>query len=309
MERRALIFQITAKKLFQLNGKNPHTMTFGTDADISNLCQFGWYEWVYFREDSASFPFQKEQLARCLGPAKNEGNEMAQWVLKDNGKVLPRRTLRQLSTAELSLTNESEAERRMLFTTFVRGILGDSISLPAAPPPNPMDEFWELEPYEDDVESPLAFLEADIVDAAGKPFMAHSLTDTLINAEVLLPREDSQAIAKVVRRMADSEGKLIGEHNDNPLLNTLVYECVFDDGTTREYTANTIASNIFMESNVNGFSSSFLYHIIDHKSSGMAIKMADKYITTKTGTWRLRQTTVGWKFLVEWLIARANGLI
>ena len=51
--------------------------------------------------------------------------------------------------------------------------------------------------------------------------MAHSLTDTLINAEVLLPREDSQAIAKVVRRMVDSEGKLIGEHNDNPLLNTL----------------------------------------------------------------------------------------
>jgi len=44
MERRALIFQITAKKLFQLNGTNPHTMTFGTDADIWNLCQFGWYE-------------------------------------------------------------------------------------------------------------------------------------------------------------------------------------------------------------------------------------------------------------------------
>jgi hypothetical protein len=110
MERRALIFQITAKKLFRLNGTNPHTMNFGTDADISNLCQFGWYEWVYFREDSASFPFQKEQLGRCLGAAKNEGNEMAQWVLKDNGKVLPRRTLRRLSSAELSLTNESEAE-------------------------------------------------------------------------------------------------------------------------------------------------------------------------------------------------------
>jgi hypothetical protein len=101
MERRALIFQITAKKLLQLNGTNPHTMTFGTDADILNLCQFDWYEWVYFREDSASFPFEKEQLGRCLGPTKNEGNEMAQWVLKDNGKVLPRRTLRRLSTAEL----------------------------------------------------------------------------------------------------------------------------------------------------------------------------------------------------------------
>jgi hypothetical protein len=37
---RALIFQITAKKLFQLNGTNPHTMTFGTEAEILNLCKF-----------------------------------------------------------------------------------------------------------------------------------------------------------------------------------------------------------------------------------------------------------------------------
>jgi hypothetical protein len=41
MECWALIFHITAKKLFQLNGTNPHMMTFGTEADISNLCQYG----------------------------------------------------------------------------------------------------------------------------------------------------------------------------------------------------------------------------------------------------------------------------
>ncbi len=28
--------------------------------------------------------------------------------------------------------------------------------------------------------------------------------------------------------------------------------------------------------------------------------MADKYITTRTGTQRMRQTTVGWLFLVKW---------
>jgi hypothetical protein len=48
MERRALIYQVTAKNLFQLNGRTPHTFTFGTDADISNLSCFGCYEWVYF---------------------------------------------------------------------------------------------------------------------------------------------------------------------------------------------------------------------------------------------------------------------
>jgi hypothetical protein len=44
IERWALIFQITAKKLFQLNGTNPHTSTFVTEADISHICQYAWYE-------------------------------------------------------------------------------------------------------------------------------------------------------------------------------------------------------------------------------------------------------------------------
>ncbi len=69
----------------------------------------------------------------------------------------------------------------------------------------------------------------------------------MINAEVLLPSGDSMAIAMVVRCCVDDEGRLIGTFNDNPLLNTLLYECEFEDGTTRAYSANTIASNIFTE--------------------------------------------------------------
>jgi hypothetical protein len=79
MERRAIIHQVTARKLFQLHGTNSHTSMFGTEADILHLCQFGWYEWVYYRDQSASFvPYPKECLGLCLGSAKNEGNMMAQ---------------------------------------------------------------------------------------------------------------------------------------------------------------------------------------------------------------------------------------
>ena len=92
MERRALIFQLTAKGLFQLQGSNPYTATFGEEADISNVCQFGWYEWVYYRDISQKYPYQQECLGRCLGPAKCEGNEMAQWVLTLQGTVVPRRS-------------------------------------------------------------------------------------------------------------------------------------------------------------------------------------------------------------------------
>ena len=136
MERRALIFQVTAKKLFQLNGTNPHTATFGTGADISHICNFGWYEWVYYRTQSAKYPFQKECLGRCLGPARNEGNVMAQWILKENGKVVPWRTLRRLTSDELAPSNEVEIDKRSNFTSLIRANLGDSISLPQAPPPS-----------------------------------------------------------------------------------------------------------------------------------------------------------------------------
>ena len=39
---------------------------------------------VKYREHTAGFPLQRETLGRVLGPAKGEGNEVAQWILKAN---------------------------------------------------------------------------------------------------------------------------------------------------------------------------------------------------------------------------------
>ncbi len=305
MERWALIFQITAKKLFQLNSTNPHTSTFGTEVDISHICQYAWYEWVYYRDAKTSFPYQKEWLGLCLGPTKNEGNVMVQWILKENGKLVPLCTLCRLTPAELFPSNEVEMEKRSLFNVAICGILDDSIKIPKVVPldnevTTAFDALWDLEPYGDDVEVLPFIPEADLMDAAGKPFEIQSVTDALINAEVMLPNGNNMAIAQVVRRGIDNEGRLVGTFNNNPLLNTLLYECEFDDGTTRAYSANTIASNIFMESDVDGFLSSLLYEIVDHKSSGEATKMANKYFITKTGTKQMHQMTHGWKFLVQW---------
>ena len=56
-ERRARINNLTAKSLFQLEGQTPHFSVTGEHGDISNLCQYAWYEWVYFRDGSSNFPF------------------------------------------------------------------------------------------------------------------------------------------------------------------------------------------------------------------------------------------------------------
>ena len=59
-ERRASVVTLAANNMFQLEGQNPYMATLGEMGGISNLYQFGWYEWVYFSQNIASFTYQKE---------------------------------------------------------------------------------------------------------------------------------------------------------------------------------------------------------------------------------------------------------
>ena len=72
-ERRAAILSLTTIDLFQLQGSNPPTATFGKEGDISHLCQFAWCEWVYYYDgySTGQFPFPKARLGRVLGSDKN----------------------------------------------------------------------------------------------------------------------------------------------------------------------------------------------------------------------------------------------
>ena len=176
-------------------------------------------------------------MGRCLGPAKNERNAMAQWILKENGRVMPCCTLRCLFQVELSLSNKVEVEKHSSFNASIWSILGNSVKIPKVVPldnetTEAFDTLWDLDPYEDDAKVLPFAPAANLLDPAGKLFEVRSVADALINAEVLLPNGDSMAIAKVVRRGIDENGRMIGTFNTNPLLNTLLYECKFDDGMT-----------------------------------------------------------------------------
>ena len=148
VERRARINNMTAKDLFQLHGSNAHTALTGDEGDISNLCNYKWYDWCYFRDHKNKFPFNREVLGRVLGPAKGEGNEMAQWILKANGNVVPRRSMRPLNTEEVH--SEQEQAKRKVFSDLIKRRWGTSINPPRNAEPEPDD--LESDEYEDDDE-------------------------------------------------------------------------------------------------------------------------------------------------------------
>ena len=118
VERRTRINNLTSKNAFRLHGSTPHTLTTGDEGDITNLCQYAWYEWCYFRDQTAAFPNNKEVLGRVLGPARGSGNEMAQWTLKTNGRVVPRRSLRPLKVDELH--SPVEIKKREVFDELIK---------------------------------------------------------------------------------------------------------------------------------------------------------------------------------------------
>ena len=106
-----LIENSSAKDNYLLKGAVPHSMMTGEMTDISNLCNFQWYEWIKFRKPGEPFPYPTEWLGRCLGPAHAKGNAMSQHVLTEAGEVLPVQTLRKLSQAELSSPKEIEKRK------------------------------------------------------------------------------------------------------------------------------------------------------------------------------------------------------
>ena len=93
---------------------------------------------MYFQETTAKVPFPAHVLGHCLGPAKNKGNGMTQWVLKQNGQFFPQRTMRRLTLEEWA--REIEIKKISEFNYAIKAQYGDLFSLPDKTLENPQDE-------------------------------------------------------------------------------------------------------------------------------------------------------------------------
>ena len=241
---------------------------------------------------------------------------MCQWVLQQNDKIVPRRTLKRLIPNEVSPHSEVEARERKDFNEEIERKLGNPFTLklltlsPQHTRSNKNDEEDpkstidfdpdNFVPYKDEEEPPSLIPEADMRESTGKHLNQQLATDLLINAEVLLPQGESNQMAKVVRRAIGRGGNVVGTFNNNPVLNTLVYDVEFSDGSVKQYAANVIVENVLNQVNSKGRSSCQLDGIISHRRNRKAVSKKDAFLITKRVRRKLRETTVGWEFLVRW---------
>ena len=297
VELASIVRSHLALDIHQLHGEVPETIMMGQTADISFICEFGWYDWIYYNESTAAFPESKVVLGRYLGPTEPEvGSVLTAKVLTLKGEVIRRNTFRHLTTEELE-SDDNRKERddfdhkvqERLGTPFKQESELEAVFGIAAVTP-------EYEAYDDDelmLEEDQR--ENDNSDSCYDP----EVYDGYITAQVLLPKGGEFRVGNVIRRRVDENGNPKGLSHNNPILDTREYEVEFDDGEVLEYAANVIAENLYSQVDSEGRRCLTMDSIIDHKKDDTALGLDDAFIL-KDGKRHRKKTTMGWKLCVQW---------
>ena len=170
---------------------------------------------------------------------------------------------------------------------------------------------WSDHPFDEDIDFFEEFhsvVSNSEIKEADEEFTPDTYDDWYLNMELAVQRGDNPnpQYAKVTKRLRDADGILIGTANENPILDSHMYEVEYQDGTTASLAANYIAENLFAQVDQEGNIHVLLDELIDYRVNGREVKLQDAFITTRTGTRRRHETTIGWELLVQWKDGSTN---
>jgi hypothetical protein len=246
--REAYVRSHTSLHIYGLEGQVLESKIKGETMDISTIAEYAWYEWVKFRDTAAKLPVSKIQLGRDLGAAFDIGPGMTLKILKKNGMVMYRSSVRSLTQDEIQSPTEQKERQEFDITIeekFVPAMNKDDFQ----DDPDYADFVTPtFECYEDDEVPPSKMLDIDDI----KKEHDVDTYDQNVGAHVRVPIGNDIKSGKVLRRKRELDGTVRGRANANPMLDTRNYEIEFPDGRSDEYTANVIAENIYAQCDIEG---------------------------------------------------------
>ncbi len=234
LELEAYVHSCTSNDIYMTSGQVPEIIITGKTTNISHIAEFGWYDWVMFCNNEPSYPDVKLiLLGRYLGPAIDTGLALTAKILKSNGVLACRSTLRQLTDEEIDSSVHKDMRRK--FDESIEHHLG----LAALPQDFPAEDLTPDPTYFDDTNA----MDPEYGDAEITPKKG----DIYLSAELILPKGGVMVKGPMTARKRDQDGNPVGHANDNPILDTRSYIVDFDDGDQTELTANMIAESLYLQ--------------------------------------------------------------
>ena len=270
----------------------------GETEDISEYLDFGFYDEVWYKDNGGLAPIQP---GRWLGVSHRTGRLMCYHILTQNATVVSRSTVQRVTNLEkqtanvINIFNEFDEAIREKFKDAKRGYAG------AKPDPKDWADMIQEDP-EFEEEFNKVFNDNEVPEADDVNATPDTGDDTYLNMELALPGGDEgeAKMAKVTKRLRDSQGNPIGKAHDNPILDTRVYEVEYIDGSTAALSANAIAENLFAQVDDEGNRHVLFDSIIDHWTDGTEVQEKDAFIQLKHGGRKRCITTKGWEILIQW---------
>ena len=147
-------------------------------------------------------------MGRVLGPSKNEDDKMAQ-----------------------SVSKETEIVKQTIFDKIAKEQLGDSMTLPPSEiTPSVVDSsdfIYDTREDDEDEDETLGWVNGDLVDVNRIPVFENSLSDSLINADVLLPNWEELITVRLKSRHKNDNSVVLGVYDPKPNLKLIPYDVVF----------------------------------------------------------------------------------
>lgn len=290
IELEALVRSNTSNDIYMTYGEVPETVMTGSTADISHICEFAWYDWVMFRDNIPTFPDHKLILGRYLGPATDVGSALTAKILKSNGQIVYRSTLRHLSDPEHSCP--VHIADRTSFDDSIAERLGPAAQesdFPAIDLTPEYDPFGEIGDADSDPDH-------DQEDLPVTP----EVGDNYIGVDLLFPKGGTLTRGRVTARKRDVDGNPKGRANTNPILDTREYTVTFDDGDVTDLTANLIAESMYAQCDPDGNQYVLLDSLTDHRRLDTALRLSDQTQVRTDGRTYQRRNTVGWQICCQW---------
>ena len=90
-------------------------------------------------------------------------------------------------------------------------------------------------------------------------------------------------VERVVDRTKNQDGKVIWDHNPNPMLDTRIYDVMFHDGSIKQYAANITEEHMYSQLDEDGHHYQLLESIINHCTNGLEVNSDYGWTTAKNG--------------------------
>jgi hypothetical protein len=229
-----------------------------------------------------------------LGAAIDIGPAMTRKILKKNGMVMYRSSVRSLTQDEIQ--SPTEQKERHEFDIAIKEKFGPAMNKGDFKYDPDYADFVTptFDCYEDDEVPPSKIPDIDDI----KKEHDVDTYDQYVGAHVRVPIGNEIKYGKVLRRKRELDGTVRGRANANPMLDTSNYEIELPDGRSVEYTANVIAENMYAQYDIEGRQFNLIEGIIDHRTDGHAIAPVEMYIKHGSNK-KVRKTTKVWHLCVQ----------